>query len=117
MNQQQDHAGAYRAAMNAAMDDLDLICQESERLTNRLHQLDTVVEMLKPLIGLGKQTFVEDRLTESESMETAPEPVHADRLTPLMVGNAIPQIVPQRSIESADPIQRRIDEMLGRAVA
>ena len=114
---QQDHAGTYRAAINAAMDELGLICQESERLTNRLHQLDTVVELLKPLIGLGKQTFVEDRRPVSASMETAAEPVQADGLTPHMVGIAIPQVVPQKLIESADPIQRRIDSMLGRAVA
>ena len=114
---QQDHAGAYRAAMNAAMDELDLICQESKRLTNRLHQLDTVVEMLKPLIGLGKQTFVEDRLPVSESIETAAEPVQADGLTPQMVGIELPKLVPQKTRESQGPIQCRIDSMLGRAVA
>ena len=37
---QQEHAGAYRAAIEAAMNELDFICQESERLKNRQYQLD-----------------------------------------------------------------------------
>jgi hypothetical protein len=114
---QQDHAGAYRAATNAAMDELDLICQESKQLTNLLHQLDIVVEMLKPLIGLGKQTFGGDREPVSESMEMASEPVYADGLTPQTIEIELPKLVPQKTSKSQDPIQRRIDSMLGRAVA
>lgn len=114
---QQDYGGAYRAAMNAAMDELDRICQESKQLTNRLYQIDTVVEMLKPLIGLGKQTFVEDRLPVSESIETAADPVHADGLTPQAVEIEHPKLVPQKTSESQDPIRFGIDSMLGRAVA
>lgn len=110
---QLSHACAYRAAMNAAMDQLDLTCQESKRLTDRLHQLDTVVEMLKPLIGLGTQTFVEDRLP----IETAAEPAQADGLTPHTVEIKLPKLVPQKTRESQDPIQRRMDSMLSRAVA
>ena len=110
------HAGAYCAAMNAAMDELDLIGQESQRLRNRLYQLDTVVESLKPLMALDERTAVEDRRPVSESIETAAEPVPAD-LTPQMVGIAIPQVVPQKLIESTDPIQRRINSVLGLAVA
>ena len=41
---QQDHAGAFRAAIEAAMGELDFICQESERLRNRMYLLDIVVE-------------------------------------------------------------------------
>jgi hypothetical protein len=112
-----ERGGAYCAAMNSAMDELDLIRQESDRLRNRLYQIDTVVEALKPLIVLDERTVVEDRHPVSESIETAAEPVHADRLTQQMVGIAIPQVVPQKMIESADPIQRRINSVLGLAVA
>jgi len=48
MNQQGD-GGAYRAAIEAAMDELDLISRESERLRNRQHQLDALVKVLEPL--------------------------------------------------------------------
>jgi hypothetical protein len=112
-----ERGGTYCAAMNAAMDELNLIRQVSDRLRNRLYQLDTVVEALKPLIVLGEQTVVEDRRPEPESIETAAEPVRADRLTPQMVGIAIPQVEPQKMNDSADPIQRRINSVLGLAVA
>jgi hypothetical protein len=112
---ERDHAGAYCAAMNAAMDELDFICQESDRLRNRLYQLDTVVEALKPLMVLGERTVGEDPHSLSESI--AAEPVNADRLTAQMAGIARPQVEPQKMIESTDPIRRRIDSVLGLAVA
>ncbi len=114
---QQDQAGVYRAAVDAAMDELDLICQESERLRNRMYQLDTVVEVLKPLIGSGEQTLVEDRRPVSESIETGAEPVNADESTLQLAEIALPQLVPQKKSESQDPIQRRIDSILGLAFA
>ena len=51
---QQDHAGAFRAAIEAAMGELDFICQESERLRNRMYLFDIVVEVLKPLMRLRR---------------------------------------------------------------
>jgi len=114
---EQGHAGAYRAAIDAAMDELDLVSRESERLKNRMYQLDSVVEVLKPMIGLGEKTVVEDRRLVSESIETAAEPVYAEVLTPQPDEIALPQFVPQTKGESADPIQRRIDSILGLAIA
>lgn len=94
---------AYCAAMNAAMDDLDRIDQESERLKNRLYQLDAAVEALKPMIVLGSGTEV--RHPAAESMEMAAEPVHADRWS-----------APQ-NLTAADPIHRRINSVLGLSFA
>ena len=113
---QQDNAGAYRAAIEAAMDELDFICQESERLRNRQYQFESVVEVLKPLIGSGEQRW-EDRLLVSDSIETAAEPAQADGSTLQTAEIALPQLVPQKMSESADPVQRRIDSILGLAVA
>lgn len=108
---------AYCAAMNVAMDDLDRICQESERLKDRQSQLDGVLEALKSLLVSGERTAVEVSHTVAEPIEMVAEPVNTDQLAPQMVGTAIPQIVPQNLIESADPIQRRINSVLGLAVA
>jgi hypothetical protein len=108
---------AYCAAMNSAMDDLDRICQESERLKSRMYQLDAAVEALKPLIVLGERTVAEVRHPAAESIEMAAEPVHAERLTPLMVETALPQVVPQNLTKSADPTQRRINSVLGLSFA
>lgn len=114
---QQDYAGAYRAAMNVARNELDLSCQESMRLTNRHHRLGTAIGMLKPLIDFSKQAIVEDRRPAFQAVDTADEPVRTDDLNLQKAGIAISHFVPQKMIESADPIQRRIDLMLGRAVA
>jgi hypothetical protein len=114
---ERSNAGAYCAAMNAAMDELDLIYQESNRLRNRLNHLGTVVEALKPLIVLDERTVVEDRHPVSKSIETAADPVHEDRLIPQMVAVATPQVEPQKMTETVDPIQRRVSSVLGLAFA
>ncbi len=114
---QQEHAGAYRAAIEAAMDELDLICQGLERLRNRQYQFESVVEVLKPLIGSGEQTVVEDHRYVSDSIDAAIEPVHTDESTLQTAEIALPQFVSQQKSESADPIQRRIDSILGLAFA
>jgi hypothetical protein len=114
---EQDHAGPYRAAIDAAMDELDFIRHESERLRNQVYQLDTVVEVLKPLIGSVEQTVLEDRRPVSESIEMAAEPVLADEPTLQPAEIELPQLVPQKKSQSRDPIQRRIDSILGLAVA
>jgi hypothetical protein len=108
---------AYRSAMNAAVEKLGVINEEGIRVSNRMHQLDSLLEALLPFIRSGEQTPVEDHLQIYKPIESAPEPVHANGLGPQMVGSAIPDIVPQRLLESADPIQRRINSVLGLAVA
>lgn len=107
----------YCAARNAAMDDLDRICQESERLKNRLYQLDEVAEALKSLIVLGEPAVVEVSRPETELIETAAEPLHGDRLTAQTVGAVLPQVAPQSLLQSADSVQRRFNSVLELAVA
>ena len=104
MNQQR-HAGAYGAAIEAAMDELNFICQELERLRNRQYQFEKVVEVLRPLIGSGEQTVVETK------------PVHADEWTLQATEIALPQLVSQKQSESSDPVQRQIDSILSLAFA
>ena len=57
---QQENAGAYRAAIETAMDELNFICQELEQLRNRQYQFERVAEVLKPLIGSGEQMVEQD---------------------------------------------------------
>ena len=111
------HEGAYRSAMNAAMDELGRIHEEAIRVSNRMYQLDLLLEALKPFMRSGEQTAVEDRRPMYKSLESAAEPVCATGLTAQMVGSAIPEVVPQGSIESTGTIQRRINSVLGLAVA
>jgi hypothetical protein len=115
---EQVHTDAYHAAVDAAMNELDLILQEYSGLSNRMEQLQAAVEGLKPMMDLDEGTVPAHLHLLSDPMETAAEPLHADQLNLSQpVGVGIPQLVPRKSRESADPIQRRIDSMLGLAVA
>ena len=114
---QQEHAGAYCAAIEAAMDELDLIRQKFEGLRSRQYQFETVLEVLKPLIGSDEQTAVEDRHPVPYLIETATEPARTDESTLPPVEIALSQFVPQNMRESADSLQRRIDSILGVAVS
>jgi len=113
---QLSHDDAYRSAMNAALDQLGLIDEEAIWVSNRMYQLDSLLEALKPFMSSGDGTTAAD-LPISASVDLAAEAVHADGLTPQLVGRAIPEVVTREVIESADPIQRRINSVLGLAVA
>lgn len=111
----QDHDLAYRSAMSAALGELGSINEEIISVSKRMHQLDSALEALKPFLRSRQETATEDNRPTSESISVVAEPVHADQLIPH--GNAIPEVMPQKIIESSDPIQRRINSVLGLAVA
>lgn len=48
---QQAYAGTYRAAMEAAMGELDTLFEEAKRLRNRMEQIDSAIGALKVLVG------------------------------------------------------------------
>ncbi len=99
---------AYCSAMNQAMDQLGLINEEGVRVRKRMEQLDLVLEALKPFLGAA-----EDRRPISKSIELPAEPVPA----PQMAEPPVPNVVPPKMIEAADPIQRRINSVLGLSFA
>ena len=99
---------AYRSAMNQAMDQLGLINEEGVKVRNRMEQLDLVLEALKPFLGAA-----EDRRPISKSIESPAEPKPAPQLVETPVLNA----VSPKMIETTDPILRRINSVLGLAVA
>ena len=114
---QPSHDGAYRSAMNAAMNKLGLINDEAIRVGNRMDQLNLVLEALEPFMRSGGQTPVADRRPVQESIDSTPEPMRTKDLTAQMLRIAITQAVTQKMTESEDPIQRRINSALGLAVA
>ena len=107
---------AYRAAMNAAMDDLDRICRESEHLKIRLHQLDAAAEALKPFMD-RREPRIESSHTVDESIEMNLKLSQLSESAIQMVGSALPEIVPTNLIQPEEPIRRRINSVLGLAVA
>ena len=105
---QSSHDSAYRSAMKTAMDELGLINEEATSIRNRMDQLDLVLETLKPfLITAG------DRRQISKSIESTAEPKPAPQTT----GSALSDVAPPKMSEATDPIQRRINSVLGLAVA
>ena len=109
---QPSHNAVYRSAMNAAMDKLGLIHQEAKRVSNRMDQLDSILEALRPFL-----TDAEDRSPMYKPVESVAKPAPANGCMLPMVGIAVSDVVPQKMIESTDPIQRRINSALGLAVA
>jgi len=112
----QGHSGAYGTALDTAMEELDFICEKLERLRNRVTQLDTLAEVLKPLIGSGEQLVADNRRPAFDLIEPARDPVQTNEPSFRLAEIELPELVPQKS-ESADPIQGRIDSILGMAVA
>ncbi len=48
---QQSYTGTYRAAMEAATIELDTLFEEAKRLRNRMEQIDSAINALKPLVS------------------------------------------------------------------
>jgi len=61
----QANAGTYRAAMDAATVELDGLFEEAKRLRNRMEQIDSAINALKPLLGSSadEHSFSEARST------------------------------------------------------
>ncbi len=50
----QAYAGTYRSAMEAATVELDGLFEEVKRLRNRMEQIDSAINALKPLLAEGQ---------------------------------------------------------------
>jgi len=47
----QAYSDSYRVAMEAATGELDRLFEEAKRLRNRMEQIDSAINALKPLVG------------------------------------------------------------------
>jgi hypothetical protein len=48
---EQDYSATYMAAMEAATAELDGLFEEAKRLRNRMEQIDSVINALKPVVA------------------------------------------------------------------
>jgi hypothetical protein len=62
----QEYANTYRAAMDAAMGELNGLFEEAKRLRNRMEQIDSAISALRVLVGNG----TEDSLTGARAQES-----------------------------------------------
>ena len=51
----QAYVGTYRAAMEAATVELDSLFEEARRLRNRMEEIDSAINALKPLMGFSAE--------------------------------------------------------------
>jgi hypothetical protein len=51
----QSYTSTYRAAMEAAKVEMDILLEDARRLRNRMEQIDSVMVALKPLAGVSSE--------------------------------------------------------------
>ncbi len=69
----QAYAGTYRSAMEAATVELDGLFEEVKRLRNRMEQIDSAINALKPLLGSsGEGQSASETLSSSAYSEAIP---------------------------------------------
>lgn len=63
----QSYTSSYRTAMEAAKVELDVLFEDAKRLRNRMEQVDSAINALKPLVGVGEGS-------EAQSSSAYPDP-------------------------------------------
>jgi hypothetical protein len=112
------HENSYRVAFRTANADLTEVFREMDQLRVRKERIDKLIESLKPLLG-GQPV---ERQVMSSSFAPAPSQESSQRSAepaPAAAQAAEPAPAPEYQEEEvqADPIQSRINSILGLAVA
>ena len=109
------HDNSYRAAFLTASAELNEVFREVEQLRIRKEQVEKVLEALQPLLGLAEQGL------EGEAVNTLPYELaqrSAEYVPAPAQATVTAQAAPRYEAPAAgDPIQKRIDSILGLAVA
>ena len=110
------HENSYRAAFHAASTELNEIFREMDQLRIRRDAVEKLTEALKPLIGssLSFDMDMPSALIASEPVQRVAEPVPAPVQA---VAEAASSVRYEAAAPVADPIQSRINNILGLAVA
>jgi len=68
----QEYANTYRAAMDAATDELDGLFEEAKRLRNRMEQIDSAISALRVLVGNGTDDSLAGAHAEESDADVVP---------------------------------------------
>jgi hypothetical protein len=101
------HDNSYRAAFNTASAELNEVYREFEQLRVRKEKVEKVIDALKPLVG-GQNAAWE---SSAAPVSSEPAQYYAEPQA------AVPAPARQDASASVDAVQRRIDGILGLAVA
>jgi len=107
------HDNNYRAAFLAASAELNEVFREVQRLRIRKDQVEKALDAIKPLLDTQAPSYERELVptpVASEPVQYAAEPA------PAQVA-AAPAVPRNESPAPGDEIQRRIDSILGLAVA
>ncbi len=102
----------YRAAMDRAMEELDELFQEARKMRSQMERIESVLEALKPMIAAGESTTEIERYSTIMASEAVPETAHAIAQSMRPMGEVLPPVTQGKGVVS-DPIQQRIDSVLG----
>lgn len=67
----QSYAINYRAAMESATAELDGLFEEAKRLRNRMEQIDSAINALKPLLGVEQSEFNSELNPTKQQIDSA----------------------------------------------
>jgi hypothetical protein len=110
------HDNSYRAAFLSANAELNEIFREVDRLVIRKELVEKVMEALQPLLGSPVQSFGRELPPEPRSPE--PEQRAAEYVSASAQTTEAAPVAPRFEAPApGDSIQRRIDSILGLAVA
>ena len=110
------HDNSYRAAFLTASAELNEVFREVEQLHIRKDRVEKVLEALKPLLEAANPSIEREAAPAPLSYEPAQR---SAEYVPAPVQAPVPAAAAPRleAPAQADPIQRRIDSILGLAVA
>ena len=111
------HDNSYRAAYLTASTELNEVFREVQRLRIRKDQVEKALEAIKPLLDTQATSYERELVPTPVASEPAQ---FAAELTPAPVPApvaAAPAATRNESPAPGDAIQRRIDSILGLAVA
>lgn len=116
--EQQGQSSTYRVALETAMDEMDRLLQEAARLRDRMEQIGTAVDALKTMIGSVETAPADYQRICFELTEPAAEPTNTETYAPQPRMEVVSMPVAHHAKgKDIDPIQARIDAILGLAVA
>jgi hypothetical protein len=113
------HENSYRAAYHAASAELNEIFREMDQLRIRKDAVDKLTEALKPLLGSSRSFDMDMDMAPAPMIS---EPVQQRIAEPVpavdhAVADAVSSVRYETVPTAADPIQSRINSILGLAVA
>ena len=111
------HDNSYRAAFLAASTELNEVFREVQRLRIRKDQVEKALDAIKPLLDTQAPSYEREPVQTQTTLPSEPAQFAAEFAPAPAPVAAAPAAPRNESPAPGDSIQRRIDSILGLAVA